>query len=194
MFRSIAITSAIALIPLAGWSATPSNQNSSISARSATKARDIGGFVLGMHIRDAEKLSPMKRIDWDDYQTTKDGVDYDFELTKLGHVYRVDSSQRLGNFTIDDTFLRSLGAKLTAKYGQPIEASGGVWHWSLIEPVKRTGGATLPFETNWASASADGGPDGVTLKIKMIDFRIMWRDEAELNRVPRDKADANVKL
>ena len=141
-----------------------------------------------MHIRDIQNKSTMKRIAWDDYQTTKDGVDYDLGLTRLGHVYRLTSSQRLGNFAIDDTFLQSLTAKLTAKYGPPIEASAGLFRWSLIEPVKRTGGATLPFETNRAYANVEGGPDGVTLKIDMIDYRIMWRDEAELNRAPRNAA------
>jgi hypothetical protein len=141
-----------------------------------------------MHIRDVENRSTLKRIAWDDYQTTKDGIEYDLGLTRLGHVYRMTSTQRLGNFDVDDTFLRSLTAKLTAKYGPPVERTGTIYRWSLIEPVKRTGGARLPFETNRAYASVDSGPDGVTLEISMIDYRIMWRDEAEANRTPRSEA------
>ncbi|WP_169803399.1 hypothetical protein [Sphingomonas pruni] len=192
--RTIATTFAIASIAFVEWGAIASVQGEPTGVRSATKARDIGGFALGMDIRDAKKLSPLTRIAWDDYQTKKDGIDYDFGLTKLGHIYRVDSSQPLGKFAVDDVFLRSLESKLTAKYGKPTEGSAGAYNWSLIEPVKRTGGETLPFETNWTSANVESGPDGVTLNIKMIDFRIMWRDDAQVNRGPRDKASATIKL
>lgn len=156
--------------------------------RSATKARDIGGFALGMPVRDAAKLSALEGIGNGQYQTTKDGIEYDFSVTPLGRIYRIDSEQVVGRFAIDDIFLRALAAKLTAKYGQPTNATSETFQWSLIEPVKHTGGDPLPFETNWASAYVGGDADGVTVHIKLIDFRILWQDEAKLNRAPRDKA------
>jgi hypothetical protein len=178
----------------AGSVLAASGQESVTPAKSATKARDIGGFALDMPIRDASILSPMENIGGGDYKTTKEGIDYDLGTTRLGHIYRVDSSQLLGKFVIDDVFLHSLAAKLTAKYGPPETATGETFNWSLIEPVKRAGGATLPFTTNWASAYVDDGSEGVTLHVKLIDFRIMWRDDAQLNRAPRDKAAREVTL
>lgn len=159
--------------------------------RSATKARDIGGFALGMNIRDAAKLSSVTNIGNDQYQTVRDGIEYDFAATRLGRIYRVDSSQHLGRFRPDAAFMRDLTAKLTAKYGRPLHASFGTFNWSLVEPVKHADGETLPFETNWASAYFDDGPD-VTVHIKLIDFRIMWQDDAMMNRGPRDEAREKV--
>lgn len=163
------------------------------SFRSATKARDIGGFALGMGIRDAAKLSPLTAVGDDDYQTVRDGIEYDFGVTRLGRIYRVDSAQHLGRFKPDATFMRDLTAKLTAKYGPPTHASVGTFNWTLIEPVKRQNGETLPIETNWASAYFDDGPD-VTVHVKLIDFRIMWQDDAALSRGPRDDGSRKVVL
>lgn len=161
--------------------------------RSATKARDIGGFALGMNIRDAAKLSSVTNIGNDQYQSVRDGIVYDFGVTRLGRIYRVDSSQHLGQFRPDAAFMRDLTAKLTAKYGRPLHASFATFNWSLVEPVKRPNGETLPFETNWASAYFDDGPD-VTVHIKLIDFRIMWQDDAALNHAPRNQAIKAISL
>ena len=158
--------------------------DSSSIMRSATKARDVNGFALGMNIRDAARLAPMENIGNGDFQTVKNGIRYDFGVTRLGRIYRVDSEQNLGRFAINDAFLKTLRARLTAKYGTPATSSGETFGWSLIEPVKRTGDRTLPFETNWASAYVEGGSEGVTLHVKLLDFRIMWQDEATLNRGP----------
>lgn len=194
MSRTISLAIAIALMTTAGPVGAADVGGRVPPVRSATKARDIGGFALGMHIRDAAKLSPMQNIGNGEYQTSKDGIEYDVAVTRLGHIYRVDSSQPLGRFVIDDTFLRSLAAKLAAKYGPPVSATSETFKWSLIEPVKRTGGEALPFETNWASAYVEGGSDGVTVHIKLIDFRVMWTDYAQLNRAPRDQAVGELAL
>lgn len=188
MFRTAPLMLATFLImaPALSGLASASAESSSPS-RSATKTRDIGGFSLGMNIRDAAKLSSVTAIGNDDYQTVRDGIEYDFGVTRLGRIYRVDSAQHLGRFIPDAAFMRDLTAKLTAKYGTPAHASFGTFNWSLIEPVRRAGGEAIPFETNWASAYFDGSPD-VTVHIKLIDFRIMWQDDAKLNRTPRDQA------
>ena len=153
--------------------------------RSATKARDIGGFALGMSIRDANEISPLEDIGNDQYRTTRDGIEYDFGVTPLGRIYRVQSSQFLGRFNIDAAFRRGLSAKLAAKFGPVGDATNETFGWELIEQIKRTNGMVLPFKTNWASAyvSSTYG-QGVTLEIKMIDFRYLWQDERALNAKP----------
>jgi hypothetical protein len=140
------------------------------------------------------KLSPMENIGNDGFRTTRDGIDYDVEVTSLGRIYRVQSSQNLGQFGVDDTFLHQLAAKLTAKYGPPAETTGNTFGWSLIEAIKRTNGAVLPFTTNWASAYVSSGSEGVTIEMKLIDFRIQWQDDAAVNRAPRDKAASAIAL
>ena len=162
--------------------------------RSATVARDVNGFALGMNIRDAAQLAPMQSIGNGSYQAVKDGIRYDLGVTRLGRIYRVDSEQDLGPFIIDDAFLSALRAKLTAKYGAPLTSHGETFGWSLIEPVKRTGDAALPFETNWASAYVDGGLEGVTLHIKLLDFRVMWQDANRANEPGRENAMQELRL
>lgn len=162
--------------------------------RSATTARDIGGFALGMSIAEVKKIVPITSLGNDNYQATRDGITYDFEVTCLGRVYRVASSQFLGHFEVDAAFRRSLASRLTAKYGPPSSMTADTFDWELIEPATRSTGQVLPFKTMWASAYVSSGIDGVTLEIKMLDFRIMWADEAAVNRAPRDKAIGAVTL
>lgn len=191
--RRIAVVIAAALMTVAGTAqAGGTGEQSASPMRSATKARDIGGFTLGMKIRDAAQLAPMKSIGNGGYQTVKDGIRYDFEVTRLGRIFRVDSEQDLGCFAIDTTFLHSLTAKLTAKYGPAHRSSSESFEWSLVEPVKRADDQTLPFRTNWASAYVEGGPEGVTVHVKLLDFRIMWQDEDKLNRAPNETAARNL--
>lgn len=196
MSRFFGFASTAILIALATPAFTaPVARDASAPMRSATKARDIGGFALGMSIREANKLSPLEDIGNNGYRTTRDGIDYDFGVTPLGRIYRVQSSQRLGRFEIDATFLGSLSAKLAAKYGPTSDATTETFDWQLIEPIKRTNGAILPFKTNWASAYVSASYfDGVTLEMKMIDFRILWQDDAKLNRKPRDRATGAIAL
>lgn len=168
--------------------------NVSQSWRSATKARDIGGFALGMHIRDANKISPVENLGNDNFKTEKDGIAYDFGVTPLGRIYRISSEQPLGRFQIDRAFLASLTSKLAGKFGPVAPGVRETFDWELVENITRTSGQVLPFKTNWASAHVSGSSDGVTLYIKMLDFRYLWQDEGKLNRGSRDKAMSNITL
>lgn len=193
-FRRSAFAALLISIATPVMSAPVAGEAASVM-RSATKAREIGGFSLGMSIRDANRISPIEDIGNHQFRTTLDGIEYDFGVTQLGRIYRVQSSQFLGRVEIDAIFLRNLSAKLAAKYGPVGDATEETFDWELIEPIKRTNGAVLPFKTNWASAyvsSTDGA--GVTIEIKMIDFRIMWQDDAKVNRTPRDKASNAIAL
>jgi hypothetical protein len=169
-------------------------QRGELPRRSATTARDIGGFELGMRIADVNKVVPVEPLGNDDFQATRDGITYDFGVTRLGRIYRVASSQNLGRFEVDATFLSSLATRLTDKYGPPNERSAETFGWSLIELTKRSDGQTLPFTTMWASAYVSKGVDGVSLEIKLLDFRIMWADDAQANRGPSNKAAGALKF
>jgi len=88
-----------------------------------------------------------------------------------------------------------LSTKLAAKFGPVPDVLKEVFGWELIEPIKQTNGTVLLFKTNWASAYViSTHADGVTLEMKMIDFRILWQDDAKLNRAPRDHSSNAIAL
>ena len=192
--RRYSLALALALVGIASTANAQTTRSGEMPKRSATIARDIGGFELGMRIAEVRKVVPVEALGNDNFQATRDGITYDFGVTPLGRIYRVASSQNLGRFEVDAPFLSSVSARLTAKYGPPTGRSTETWSWELIEPVTRTSGQTLPFKTMWASAYLSKGGDGVTLEIKLLDFRILWADEAKLNRDPRNRASNAVRL
>lgn len=175
-------------------SAAQASDPSAQAVRSATKARDIGGFRLGMNIREANKIAKVQPIGSDQFETEHEGKSYNFGLTPRGRIYRVQSSQPLGRFAVDHVFTQSLAAKLTEKYGPPGSRTDTTFNWGLVEPVKDVSGTVRPFRTMWLAAHVSGGPgvDEVSLEMTMIDFRILWQDEAELNRAPRDEAATKI--
>lgn len=186
-FQFLSLMIALAPVTIAKAATVPP-ANVIESKRSATKARDIGGFTLGMHIRDVAKVSSLEALGNDNFQTVRDGVAYDFEVTPKGRIYRITSTKSLGRFAVDNIFLKTLATKLALKYGPPTSSGIDTFGWSLIEPVKRINGATLPFETMWASAYVQTGGSDVSVEMKMIDFRILWQDQVDLNRTPRNQA------
>ena len=192
--RTYSLAFALAFVGVASTAHAQTARGPETPARSATIARDIGGFELGMRIADVRRVVAVEALGNDNYQATRDGITYDFGVTPLGRVYRMASSQNLGRFEVDRTFLERITGQLTAKYGPTSDGSAGTWGWELIEPVTRAGGQTLPFKTMWASAFLSTGSDGVSLEMKLLDFRILWADEAKLNRGPRDRAADAVKL
>lgn len=193
--RTYSLALALGIVGIASTANAQTTRNGETTPkRSATVARDIGGFELGMRIAEVRKVVPVEALGNGNFQAIRDGITYDFGVTPLGRIYRVASSQNLGRFEVDAPFLSSVSARLTAKYGPTTDRSTETWSWELIEPVTRTSGQTLPFKTMWASAYLSKGSDGVTLEIKLLDFRILWADEAQINRGPRDKAADAVKL
>jgi len=162
---------------------------------SATKARDINGFELGMHLREARKLAPVQLVGGSQFEATKDGISYNFEVTPAGRLYRISSTQLLGRFQVDAPFLQTLRAKLTVKYGPPQPGRTDPFSWSLIQPIRQMNGSLLPFTTNWFSVQTSGnGTDGVELSMTMIDFRLLWADQQAANRLPRSKAENSVRF
>lgn len=177
-------------------SAEQSTPKAEAVLRSATKARDIGGFALGMHIRDAAKMAKLESVGGNQFDAEHDGRRINLEVTPLGRIFRVQSSQSLGRFAVDAAFTNALAAKLAAKYGPPKSSDFGSYGWAIVEPVKGDKGRTLPLTTMWMSAYISNGPgiSDVSLEMKLIDFRILWEDEVKINHKPGDKAVENIAL
>lgn len=121
------------------------NGPSESSVHSATVARDVNGFRLGMPLEEARKLAELEYIGGDQFEATGEGFQYNFGVTPKGRIYRVQSSQSLGQFSLDRTFLQTLKLKLSAKYGPPISEHADVFGWEVIENVMMADGKTTPF-------------------------------------------------
>jgi hypothetical protein len=165
-------------------------QSAPKSIRSATRARDVNGFALGMNLADIQKRMQLTHVDGEVFTGKLDGVAYEFGVTPLGRVYRIESLQPLGRFNPDRAFTLSLGAKLEQKYGPPRENGlpDGVMSWWLTEPITHADGQTLPFTTMIVDASLSDDWGTQSLKIWMQDYRILWADSQRLNKQPRDTA------
>lgn len=156
---------------------------------SATLARDINGFELGMPIAQAARRVQITYTQGELVQSVLNGIEYDFGVCPSGRIYRIQSSQSLGNFIPDEKFIGSLQSRLFRKYGRTDTSSSGNWGWDLIEPVRYSEGEIHPFKTNWFSVMVSGGNGSqITLEMTMLDFRICWEDKAQLNQQPRTEA------
>ena len=181
-----------ALIPMAGIMACAPQP--AFAQKSATLATDINGFRLGMTVQAARSLAPLKFIGGDQFEAETGGFSYNFGVTPKGRIYRVQSTQKLNHFAEDRQFVATLGRRLTTKYGEPTSHEGDSFFWELIEPVTNNSGQTLPFRTMWMNASVGGIGSDKTLEITIIDFRILWADQAVVNRKPREKAESAIQF
>jgi hypothetical protein len=161
---------------------------------SATKARDIQDFRLGSPIREAMKRLTPTYAQGNQIQGKLGNIDLTFEVCPSGAIYFIESTQPLGHFGVDKGFLDSLQAKLFAKYG-PGHGTPDNLSWGLTEPVRYTTGEVRPFTSNWMTSLVmnDSG-DGVSLELKMLDFRICWAEREKANQKPRDAATQAIKL
>jgi hypothetical protein len=161
---------------------------------SATMARDIQGFVLGMPIREAMKRFTPTYAQGEQIQGKVGEIELTFEICPSGAVYMIDSQQPLGHFVIDKKFLDALQTKLFAKYGRGYGTPDNL-SWGLTEPVRYTTGEVRNFTSNWMSALVmDDSGDGASLELKMLDFRICWAEAEKANQKPRDAATRALKL
>ena len=161
--------------------------------KSATIARDINGFVLGMPVKDA--IQRVKITDeWGDFVKAElDGIEYEFAFCPSGEIYRIESRQVLGNFIPDKAFTDELNAKLLTKYGPSASGTPDSLSWDLVEPVRYSDGNVSLFKTNWFYVMLSGGfGDPISLDMKMLDFRICWKDKVQRNQRPRDEASDKV--
>ena len=161
---------------------------------SATLARDVNGFELGMTVAEAREKATLTYIGGDQFEATSQGISYNFGVTPKGRIYRVQSSQPLGQFAIDRSFLDNLGRKLAAKYGAPHLASGETFYWKLTERITQQSGEELPFVTMWMSVYVGGSSEGRTLEMTILDFRVLWADQADVNREPSQRGVEKVQF
>ncbi len=162
--------------------------------RSATLATDVNGFRLGMTVAEARAITPLSFIGGNQFNAETDGFAYNFGVTPRGRIYRIQSTQQLGRFGVDQNFLSALRSRLIAKYGAPVNAVGDSFNWSLIERVADRDGQLLDFKTMWMSAYVGYDEKGKTLEMTLIDFRILWADEAAVNREPSHAAQKRIQF
>lgn len=182
---ALAITSYFGGVPAVGAYAA----KTAPTPKSATKARDIDGIVLGTPISEIRNKMRITYIGNGQYDGKAGDLSYNFQITPLGRVYRISTTQKLGRFNVDFEFNRRLNAKLAAKYGIP---AGGIErrHWELVETISGAEGQQGLFRSNWFSVVVLSGLDGVDLSMTMLDFRYLWADNAKVNRQSRDEAVA----
>jgi hypothetical protein len=188
--RAVAI---FLMLPSLNWP-IPAAAKGLEAFKSATLARDVNGFRLGMSLAEVQALAHPTSLGGGEYEAAKDGVSYSFSVTPKGRVFFIRSEQRLGRFTIDQKFISTLKTRLAAKYGEPRNGSGDVFFWGLIEPVTDAYGVSTRFETMSASARVGSNGDEHTLEITLYDRRILWADEADLNRHPRQTAEGRIQF
>lgn len=160
---------------------------------SATIARDINGFELGMQISEALTRVTVTFQQGELVQSIMNGIAYDFGVCGSGKIYRIESHQELGSFLPDKVFTDKLQADLFAKYGAAGGVSPGNLSWDLVEPVRFSDGEVRQFKTNWFSALLSDYPSGpVSLDLRMLDFRVCWEDDVKKNAPARDAANKRV--
>lgn len=189
------IFSAIALL-LAGQQQVNAQVPTAPVAVSATTARDIGGYELGMAIGEVRRRMTLSHIAGETFAGTDGDISYEFGFTPRGRIFRIHSIQKLGAFHPDASFARTLSNKLTAKYGAPNSNAlpGGPISWETIETVQYPSGQNLPYRTMWMNGVLSDADGETTLDITVLDFRILWADQAADNSVPRQKAEERVRF
>lgn len=177
---------------------SPASANTVCPISNCLAAHDINGIALGMTIQQVNKFfdGNLTDIGGGQFEGNKDGVNYDFDFTVLGRLYRIDSSQELGMFEPTSATAKTLTDKLTAKYGAPEfnQLPGGPASWDYIESVS---GSATPYNrfTETLSASfVEHYQAPTTLDLKLTDFRILRQDAARRNEKPARDASSQMRF
>jgi len=184
------LIAAVAALATAWTAGAQDSASESRVPRSATIARDINGFQLGADIEEVRARTAVTHIAGETYSAFADGIEYEFGLTPLGRVFRIRSVQPLGRFHPDAEFANSLAERLTRKYGTPStnQLPDGPAFWSLVEPIERPDGQTVPFQTMSVSAMLIEAEGQMALELFMLDFRVLWADQQAINAAPSQAA------
>lgn len=176
--------------------AAPKTTSESVQIRSATKARDINGFSLGMGFAAIQKRASLTHLGGDTFEGQHEGIKYVFGFSSLKRVYRIESKQQLGSFAIDRKVVVAFRDKLISKYGAPSLNQQTYLHWELSEKVNQPDGGSMVMATNWMSASISDATytDPVEIDLKMIDFRILWSDNEKLNQNPARQGENEIQF
>jgi hypothetical protein len=170
-----------------------------ISDQTDLLAHDINGYALDMTVSQVEAIAhrPLESLGGGQYRLSFRGQAYDFGFSALGRLFRIDYQEGLGNFIPDEAYGRSLGRKLTEKFGPPHsnELPTGPVSWRYLEPYRGIGGQILQRDTLSLSVWMVGGwRQPIVLNMKLMDFRIMRRDIALANAAPRSHAEQATKF
>jgi hypothetical protein len=144
-------------------------------------AHDINEFALDMTVEQVTALAkmPLVALGGDQYGASVAGIDYDFRFSPLGHLYRVDSRQELGNVTVDADSVRELGDRLAQKFGAPQlnQMPAGPATWRFQEDTTDANGQKLKRETESLTVLISGGKgEPVAVAFKLMSASILRRD------------------
>ncbi len=189
------LTFALGLLALS-WS-SPSGATQLCEHVSCLGARDVNGIQLDMTLQQVTALAPngLNSLGRGQYTATISGISYDLGFTPLGHLFRIDSHEPLGYFAPDRNFGLSLSNKLATKYGVPEtnQLPDGPAFWDFAMPYTENSGTQHMVATESLSAVLTATYKGpVSLDMKLMDFRILRRDEALLNNAPQREAQSRV--
>jgi len=145
-------------------------------------AHDINGFALDMTLEQVKAAAavPFTPLAEGQYKATVEGIDYNFGFSAQGHLYRIDSKQLLGMFAADAGLAAALTARLTQKFGSPLDNQlpAGPAFWRFDEPYTTLAGKQSRRETEsllFALSGGNGQP--LAAEMQLQDLRILRRDE-----------------
>lgn len=156
-------------------------------------AYDINGFKLDMTLKQVRAVAGHRLfyLGGGQFKTSVKGVDYNFGFSILGHLFRINSRQNLGQFIPDAAYTETVTEQLSAKYGPPQtnQLPGGPADWQFVQPYSNPNGPVLNQITVELSAMLSGfGTEPKSFDMQLIDFRIVRRDLAKANAGPRSRA------
>jgi len=158
---------------------------------------DVRGFRTGMTFREVSSRIRLEHLGGGDFEGVQGDTKFDFGFSPLGNLYRIDSQQKLGFFHPDRATAVKLTGQLCAKYGPPDfnQLPGGPVTWSSYARMQGDDGRPLTREVQSLSVMFQATYNQpVELWIKLLDFRILWRDSVQQNAGPKARAEDAVRF
>jgi hypothetical protein len=164
--------------------------NYSPAQETALLAHDINGFALDMTVEQVTALAngPLISVGGGQYQMSKEGIDYSFSFSALGHLYRIDSLQEIGSFTPDAAFASDLSGRLAKKFGPPQsnQLPQGPAAWMFQETYTGAKGEKLNRENeSLIVLIAGGNGKPVSVEFQLFAPRILRRDAQSSSAAPK---------
>lgn len=167
--------------------------HASVEVPRGLKSTDVRGFHTGMTLQQVSARARLEPLGRGEFSAVQGDTKFDFGFTPLGRLYRIDSFQTLGSFAVDYPMTARLTQQLTAKFGPPDQNQlpGGPAAWSHYVPVVEANGTRSMRQAQTLSVMFQGVSGGgpVQLWIKLVDFPILWADQARMNSGPKSAAD-----
>lgn len=158
---------------------------------------DVRGFRTGMTFREVSSRIRLEPLGGGDFEGVQGDTKFNFGFSPLGNLYRIDSQQKLGFFHPDHATAVKLTGQLCAKYGQPDfnQLPGGPVTWSSYARMQGDDGRPLTRQVQSLSVMfQESYNQPVELWIKLLDFRVLWRDSAQQNAGPKARAEDAVRF